>query len=193
MAVTQLDIFNRALAEIGHNRVLSAGDTTKIEYIRCLAAWEGSRKAVLSAHEWNWLVAETTLTEGAYCEEDGAHNGMYYWSRPDTYLRIMDVVGEDGRRVDYTVANQLIYAEVPYIRYRYLPDSEDPADWPVYVVDAVAFEIAARISIPMTASGKTMVAMKQLASSSMARAIANDAAEQRRAGSRGDKYVRARR
>jgi hypothetical protein len=191
--MTKLEIFNRALAEIGHDRTIPAIDSTMTENQRCLLAWDGARIAVLTAAEWNWLVAETALTDGAICEDDEGHLGDYFWNRPADYLRLLAVVGEDSRRVDWSTANGLIYSKAPAVKMRYLPDSEDPEDWPQQIADAVTYELAARISLPMSASGKTMVAMKQLSAASIAQAMSHDSAEMRRAGSSGRKYADSRR
>lgn len=190
---TKLDIFNRALAELGHNRTLtSTTSTTDIEAVRLSLAWDGAYKHVLAAHDWNWLVAETALTDGAECTEDGAHLGWYYWSRPQDYLRILAVVDARNKRVDYDVADQMVFAQVDSIRFRYLPDSPDPADWPHQIVEAVVYELAARVALPMSANGKAMTALKQLSAYAVSQAIFHDAAESRRGGTH-DKYKNARR
>lgn len=190
--MTKLEIFNRALAEIGHDRTIPALDSTMTENQRCLLAWDGARISVLTAHEWNWLVAETPLIEGAVCTDDESHLGDNFWSRPSGYLRLLAVVGEDNRRVDWSTANGLIYSKATAIKMRYIPDSPDPEDWPQQIADAVTYELAARISLPMSASGKTMVAMKQLSTASIAQAASHDAAEMRRGGSSGRKYADSR-
>lgn len=190
---TKLDMFNRALAELGHNRTIDSLTSSMIENTRCLLQWDGAYRHVLSAHEWNWLVAETAYVEGAECTDDGRHNGKWIYNRPDDQIRLIAVLGEDGRRVDYDVAGKLIYADQPFASILYLPDEDDPDEWPTAIQDAVAYELASRIALPMSASGKAMATLKQLSAASIARAISNDSAEVRRAGSRRDKYAAARR
>ena len=67
--MTIIDLFNRALGMIGHDREIPADDATATtpttEYVRCNREWDGARIAILSAHAWNWLVQETPLTQGA--------------------------------------------------------------------------------------------------------------------------------
>ena len=191
--MTITDIFNRALAMIGHDRYVVAGVTTSTEYIRCNLEWDGARLAILSAHDWNWLAQETPLMQGAESLDDFSNALEYVYDRPDGIIRLIGVYDGASRRVAYRTANGSIYAVLDEVKFRYLIDSEVPDDWPAHVVDAVCAELASRIALPMSANGKVVQAMKQLQGINLAKAIEHDAGEQNRSGSSGTKYADSRR
>ena len=191
--MTKTDIFNRALALIGHDRMIPEGNTTMTEYVRCNSEWDGARRAVLTAQDWNWLVEETALIDGAETPDENSERLEYMYDRPDDCIRLVAMLDWNHRRVDHRQAGGYIYSEVDSAKFRYLPDAEDPDDWPSCIVDAVVYELAARISLAMTASGKVVQAMKQLAMSYLADARRIDASEDRRGGTEGDKYALSRR
>lgn len=195
--MTTIDIFNRALAMIGHDRFVTEADETSAtpstEYVRCNLEWDGARRAILSAHPWNSLVLETPLMEGAESLDDYTRKLEYRYDRPNDVLRLVAVLDGNERRVDYRTANGQIHATADEVKFRYVPDEEDPDEWPQFVVDAVVAELAARISLAMTASGKTAQAMKGFQTNYLAMAIEQDSHEVNRAGTAGDKYVQSRR
>ena len=195
--MTIIDLFNRALGMIGHDREIPADDATATtpttEYVRCNREWDGARKAILSAHAWNWLVRETPITQGATGTDEYADAAEYVYGRPEDVIRLVSVLDGTNRRVDYRTANGNIYSTAPEAKFRYLADSTDPDEWPSHVVDAVAAELAARIGLAMSANGKVVQAMKALQTNYLAMAIDHDSTEQNRAGTSGDKYARSRR
>lgn len=191
--MTITDIFNRALAMIGHDRYITAGVTTSTEYVRCNLEWDGARLAILSAHDWNWLAQETPLMQGAESLDDYTNSPEYVYDRPDGIIRLIGIYDGNNRRVTHRTANGNIYAALDEVKFRYLIDNEVPDEWPSHVVDAVCAELAARIGLAMSANGKVVQAMKQLQGIELAKAIEHDAGEQNRAGSAGDKYVASRR
>lgn len=195
--MTIIDLFNRALGMIGHDRTIPAGDDTAAtpttEYVRCNQEWDGARIAILSAHAWNWLVSETPLIQGAEGTGEYADVHEYVYDRPDDLIRLVAVLDGYNRRVDYRTANGQIFTTAPEAKFRYLADTEVIDDWPQHVVDAVAAELAARIGLAMSANGKVVQAMKALQTNYLAMATEHDSTEQNRAGTSGDKYVASRR
>ena len=191
----QLDIHNRALAAIGHDRTIAAIDETSTENTRCLLEWDGARLAVLAAHEWNWLVEETAFIDGAYCTEscETSITSEYVYDRPSDMIRLTAALTRENRKANYRAANQQIYSEESELKFRYLVDEEDPDNWPQLVVDAVVYELASRIALPMTANARIAQTMKQMATFALMQAKEHDAKEMCRAGTAGDRYSRARR
>lgn len=195
--MTIIDLFNRALGMIGHDREIPADDATATtpttEYVRCNREWDGARKAILSSHAWNWLVRESPLTQGAESTDEYSDDLEYVYDRPDDIIRLVAVLDGTSRRVAYRTANGQIFTPAPEAKFRYLADSLVPDDWPAHVVDAVAAELASRIGLAMSANGKVVQAMKALQTNYLALAIEHDATEQNQAGTAGDKYVKSRR
>lgn len=190
----KLDIFNKALGMIGHDRAIADGDTTSAEYLRCEREWDGARLSVLTASDdgWNWLVMETPLIQGA--ETSDAESNLYEWSydRPDDAIRLLGVLDGFNRRVDYRIANGVIYTDKDEVKFRYMADNEDPDDWPPPLQEAITSELASRIALPMTSNPKMVQAMKQLALAALAEALKQDAKEMRRGGTAGTRYADSR-
>lgn len=161
--MTMTDIFNRALGFIGHDRTITEGETSSAEYVRCYREWDGSRLAVLSAHPWNFLLEATPITEGAETTDDVTDELAFEYDRPTDVIRIIQVTDGSHRRIEYRVAGGKIYTSHEEIIIEYMEDEEDPDNWPHFIQDAVAAELASRIALPMTANAKMVEAMKGLA------------------------------
>lgn len=190
--MTITDIFNRALGLIGHDRSITEGETTSTEYVRCNREWDGARMAVLSAHPWNFLMEATPITEGAETTEDISDDLLYEYDRPDDVLRIVRVTDGTHKTVDYRVAGGKIYCSIDEIIIEYMEDEDDPTNWPHFIADAVAAELASRIALPMSANARMVEATKGLASKYLSDAMLQDAREMNRGGTHGSKYADSR-
>ncbi len=194
--MTAIDIFNRALGLIGHDREVPDGDDTaetpSTEYLRCNREWDGARLAVLSAHPWNFLMEATPITEGAETTEDISDDLLYEYDRPDDVLRIVRVTDGTHRTVDYRVAGGKIYCSIDEIIIEYTEDEEDPDNWPHFIADAVAAELASRIALPMSANARMVEATKGLAIKYLYDAMLQDAREMNRGGTHGSRYADSR-
>ena len=190
--MTITDVFNKALGMLGHDRTITEGSTGSTEYLRCNREWDGARLAVLTAHAWNWLVQETPLEEGAESLDDFSYANEYVYDRPGDMIRLLAVLDGNNRRVDYRTANGQIYSMLDELKFRYLVDNEIPDDWPTFIVDAIASELASRIAFAMSANAKMVQAVKQLQISYMSEAIRQDSSEENRAGT-SNRYAASRR
>lgn len=191
--MTALDIFNRALAAIGRPRFLSAQASPFLEGVVCRREYAGARQSVLSAHEWGWLAAEVPLASGTEDTNSDTGRTLYIYPRPPNALRITAVQDANGRAVRWTAVNGGIQAPAEVASVRYLPDNENPDDWPSSVLDAVVVELAARIAIPLDAGPNAMKNMRTLSAAALDKAIGNDSGEIRYGGSSPTKYADARR
>lgn len=188
--MTALDIYNKALAAIGAERFLSSVDAKCVEAVHCRREWEAARISVLGAHEWGWLAEETTYCDGTEIDDDGPV--LYSYPRPVGAIKVAAVMDTDGRRIKWTSVNGLIQSETDVAKIRYVPDSETIDDWPIPVQDAVTFELASRIAVPITKNVELMGTMKKLAAAHLADAIQKDSSEVRYGGTNGRKYAEAR-
>ncbi len=191
--MTALDIFNRALAAIGHPRFLSAQASPFPEGVVCRREYDGARQSVLAAHEWGWLASEIPLCDGTEDTNSDTGRTLYIYPRPPAALRITAVQDANGRAVRWNAVNGGIQAPAEVASVRYLPDSVNPDNWPGSVLDAVVVELAARIAIPLDAGPNAMKNMRALAAAALAKAIGNDGGEVRYGGSNPNKYADARR
>jgi hypothetical protein len=190
--MTTADLFNKALAAIGHDRFISTENSPFAEGVHCRREWVGARQAVLSAHEWGWLVMEVPLCSGTECTNDETGKTLYVYPRPPSAIRITAILDEDGRQARFEAANGSIQTAAPLAIIRYLPDSDDPADWPSSIQDAVIAELAARLALPMRKRVSIINSTRTQAGAALSNAIALDASESRFGGTSPNKYAEAR-
>lgn len=188
--MTKLDIFNAALATVSNERFLSSVDATFAEAVHCRREWPHAKRAVLAAHDWNWCAVELPVTAGDI-SLDGAPD-LYMFPRPDESLRLVGLVGPDGRRLRWKASSGIIYTSAPEASIRYIPDSEEPETWPLEVCDAVSQALAERIAVPLRRDPRMLSYVADKARAALQAAIAVDAGEQRSTGTKGDKYAKAR-
>jgi len=191
--MTTIDIYNRALAALGHDVFVSDEDSVFIEAVHCRREWEGARQAVLSAHEWGWLVMEVAACNATESTDAATGDPVYSYPRPSGALRITGVLNEDGGRAKWSSVNGVIQTTAEIAKIAYIPDEEDPSEWPAYVVDAAVAELAARIAFPLKKDGGLMNAMRDLATAAMRVAMLHDSREVRYGGDRTNRYEDARR
>lgn len=192
-----IDIFNRALGLIGHDREIPSDDdqssTPTTEYVRCSREWDGSRISVLAAHPWTFLTEETPITVGAITTADVSNELEYEYERPTDQIRLLAVKDPRNRKIEYRVSGGRIFCKCPEIKIEYLLDSTDPDEWPPYIADAVAAELSSRITLAMTANPKMVEAVKLLAAKYLSDAKLIDSSEKETSGSEGNRYIKARR
>lgn len=195
--MTDIEIFNRALGLLGHDRSATESDRTaaspSAEYTRCNREWDGARLSVLAAHPWNFLLQETPITQGAETTDDISDDILYEYDRPDDVIRIVEVVDGVHKRVDYRVAGGKILTDAPEIKIVYMEDEDDPTLWPSAIVDAVVAELSSRIALPMSANARMVEATKGLAIKYLSDAKLLDARETSRGGTNNNKYAMSRR
>jgi hypothetical protein len=187
--MTQLQIFNGALAALANDRYLSSTDSTFAEGVHLRREWDAARRMVLAAAEWGWLVEQTP-----YCDSLDQSTGKTVVPRPDGVLRIIGIVDRDGRALKARAANGMFHvdADGKPVAVRYLPDLDEPETWPFYIADAVIFTLAARVALPFKRDVNLAQALMNESLRAIIRAKSIDASEARASGTAGDKYVRAR-
>lgn len=169
--MTKLDIWNRALALLPHDRTVAAEDEDSVEAKRCAENWDAARRAVLTAREWGWLVQETPPCYGAGFGE------AWWFERPADAILVIGLCAPDGRRLRADAVNGGLRALEPVAAIRYLPDEEDPERWPVGVLDAVSAELAARIAPVLTDNPTRSAELRRDAIAALEEAGRQDAQE----------------
>lgn len=191
--MTKLDIWNRALAMLPHDRrVLSETEETT-EALRCRDAWQASRDYLLATHDWGWATRAQFHVHGAAeaCEGGGR---VWVFGRPPGALRVVGVFDGDGRRMRVSVANGVFRAERPAAEVRYIPVMDDSTipTWPAWFCEAVAADLAIRIA--GTILGKAAPRhLESMATKALGEAVRIDAGEVAWSGTDGRTIARARR
>lgn len=148
MSQTALELYNMALAQVGHDVTLSALGGSTTEELRCVTFIGSARRTVFAFFDWKWLAADATL---AFDVTNPVQTGpLYVFTMPTDTLRVLKVTDAYGMPVVYDVVGTKIKSDCAAITVRYIADVADPATWPTLIYDAVACELAARICVPMT-------------------------------------------
>ena len=171
---TTLDLWNAALALLPHDRTVASEDEDSTEALRCRQHYDGARRAVLAARDWNWLAEETPACCHPHFTVAGAG---YLVERPAGVLRVIGLVDGMGRRIRARAANGGLVALEPAAAVRYLRDEEDPEQWPRAVADAVAAELAARLCPVLTDNPARTAELQRLATARLEEAGMQDAQE----------------
>lgn len=186
--MTKTDLFNKALRLIGHDRTIAEGATTSVEYLRCQSEWDGARVAVLSYHPWSWCLQETPITEGAEATDDVTNRIEYTYDRPDC-IRIAAVMDVNRKKIPYRCIAGTIYADKDETIIQYIEDAvvvdDLPDEWPQVAIDAMAAELAARISPSMSKNGAAFASMQKMAMRYLLNAVNLDSQEHCTSGSAG--------
>lgn len=170
MSTTNLEVFNQALAMIGHDRSITALGGSTTEETRCNTFIAPARRTVLSFYPWEWLAADEDIDPDV---TDPVQSGpLYVFTKPTGCLRIMDVTDSTGMPVVYDVVGAKIKSDCDAITVRYIADDADPDNWPALILDAVVCELAARICVPFTGNFERSRELRKQAGLYMAQAAA---------------------
>ena len=190
--MTKLEIWNRALALLPHDRRVASEDEQSTEALRCRDQWDAARVHCLTAHDWGWATRSMAYGPGG---NSCAHGSGHVFARPPDALRVVGLFGEDGRRVRARVRDGMFSSAAEAVEIRWIPDLGEKHDieaWPPWFAEAVVWELARRIAPTITgAPPPTHVADGAALALSEAKRI--DAAEVAWSGTDGRTFARARR
>lgn len=188
--MTALDVWNAALALLPHDRRVASADEESVEAMRCREHWDAARRHVLGAREWGWLVRETPPCASSICFGPGG--GVV--ERPADALRVLGLYDRAGNRIGADAVDGGLRPRSPYVAaLRYLPDSENPDEWPAVARDAVVAELAARICPVLTDNERRSAELRSIAADRLSEAGRQDAQETATDGDDPLAFVHARR
>jgi hypothetical protein len=162
--MTTLELWNAALGIVGHDRTVTSEDATvdaSIEASRCRTFWPGARRSVLASRPWQWLVIEDTLS----ADGNGEDGVVYRFTKPDDMLRLIDARALDGTPLLAQVFGAYLISDAEELLIRYVADDTSVETWPALIADAVTYELAARIAIPMTGNFELSNGLRGLSAS----------------------------
>lgn len=137
--MTRLEIWNQALAILGHDRQVASLEDTSTEALRCRAFYGASRDAVLARYPWSFLLKEIGVDAASPV------------SVPANFLRaIAQVDATSGKRVDgiLTIENGKLVAKKKLIVF-YISNDVEESLYPATIADAVVHELAYRLYSPI--------------------------------------------
>ena len=154
MATSVIEICNNALLDLGEDVIMSLGDDSKAAGL-CNHRWPAMRDAVLRAHPWNCAMAQAELAAGTVAP---LWKWEYRYALPSDFLRIIQVVGQDGEEIrDWEIQGNIILCdeEAP-IFVSYVRCETDPGKYDALLAEALSARLAAALAYPL--SGSTALA-----------------------------------
>jgi len=154
MATSVIEICNNALLDLGEDVIMSLGDESKAAGL-CNHRWPAVGDAVLRAHPWDCAMAQAELAAGAAAP---LWKWEYKYNLPTDFLRIIQIVGQDGQEVtDWEIQSGIILCnETAPIYISYVRREDDPKKFDSLLDEALSARLAATLTYPL--SGSTSLA-----------------------------------
>lgn len=168
-------ICNSALIKLGASTVMSLTDGSRNATL-CHEQFDKLRDGLLRAHNWNFAIARTALAQLAAAPAFGF---AYAYQLPADWLRTLTVHGDAAGRDApvYRTEGRTLASDAPALYLRYVRRVEDPNDMDASFREALAWQIAADLAIPITQSSTTFGEMRDGLRASLTRARSVDAFE----------------
>lgn len=190
--MTKLEIWNRALALLPHDRRVASEDEQSTEALRCRDQWDAARVHCLAAHDWGWATRSMAYGPGG---NECAHGSGHVFARPPDALCVVGLFDRDGRRVRAAVRDGLFRSDADAVEIRYIPDLDTDDDieaWPAWFAEAVCRELATRLA-PTILGVQPNRHLTDSAMLALSEAKRIDAGEVAWSGTDGKTFARARR
>ncbi len=150
MAVSEVDICNRALQKLGAKRITSLNDDST-NARSCNAAYAIIRDAELRAHTWNFAIERAELAADATAPAWGRANA---YQLPSDFLAMAEDYPEDNRNdKDWIIEGQKILSDdSDPIYIRYVKRVTDTGTFDALFVEALATKLALELCEEITQS-----------------------------------------
>jgi hypothetical protein len=158
MSINVTTICNIALTKLGASRITSLTDESE-EGILCNLLWEPIRDEVLRTHPWNCAVHYQSLAEVASGDGDyllgSTYDYAYQYRLPqDPYcLRALEI--PDYPDYPYEIAGRSLLCNLEAVTLKYIKRVIDPTFFDSLLVFALAYRLAAELTVSITNSTKT--------------------------------------
>lgn len=141
--MTKIDISNRALAVIGHDRTISSFEESSAEAIRCNQFYPAAKNNVLAAYNWEFASVD---------DEIEMISDITEWNLPDNFLKVVSILDNHHKTIRSVRAGEklLLYkgdGDIAIVRY--LRQDVDEENLPHLVVEAIVYELASLLLGPM--------------------------------------------
>jgi len=175
MATSEVQICNEALALLGASSIISLTEATE-NARRCNMHYGSTRDALIRKHRWRFAVNRATL---AALAAGPAYQYDYAYQLPtDPYcLRVLEFYEEREDGSDWQVEGRTLVTDSETARIKYLGRVTDPNTFDASFHDALVYELAAKLAIPITNSRSLSTDMREQAEYKIAEAEINNAIE----------------
>ncbi len=159
MALSSIAFCSRALLKLGAASIASFDEgTAEAEVAANL--YPSIRDALISAHPWNFAVAQATLPQ---LSAEPVADFAYAYQLPADFLRALSAgAGSRGRGIRYRISGRTLHTDSTQVvlTYIYRPDE---AEFPPFFDQALIARLAAEFCIPVTESTSRSEALFKLA------------------------------
>lgn len=168
-------ICNSALIKLGATRIIQLTEGSKNANL-CSEQFEKVRDDLLRGHVWNFAIRRTKL---AMLAEAPAFEFGRAFQLPSDFLRVVSVHPDaSGRGVlPYRIEGRRLLADAGGTYLRYVCQISDPNDMDALFREALAWALAADLSIPITQSNSMRQMMEEGLRAQLAKAKSVDAIE----------------
>ena len=196
--MTEYDICNTALAYIGQTETITDYTSNTTASALCGRLYPIAYKNLMEEYPWSFAVKTATLT--AVTDETSEEYSFVY-EYPSDCLRILKLIPcPDGQVIDYEVQYTLdgttdvkrIFCDLEDAKVVYIMDIDNPAQFTSSFADALAWDLAVRLAIPLSADAKTIQMVQQFRQMAVSKAKLLNAKEQRKPINRPNRYIEAR-
>lgn len=151
---------------LGQDPIASLNDNRKAA-ILCNLRYETARRTLLRSHPWDFATARQQLSASATPPPFGFANAF---QMPADFIRL-GAVGEDSNQEKWRIEKGFILTDdsAP-LDLLYIYDCQDPALFDPLFVEALAYDIAAEVAIPLTQDKSLRSAMETLREQKLASA-----------------------
>jgi hypothetical protein len=172
-------ICNLALSHLGLDRIDSLTEASAQARASALH-YEQARDVMLSAYPWSFAKTAVVLAE---LTNDWPERWEYRFQRPTDCLKILRLVSAiDLRNVVTPEPHELrglsIYGRISPSTLEYIRRVSDPTDFSAMFVDALSWQLASRLAMPLTRDPKLRQVMGETAAIMLNEAMAQDANDQ---------------
>jgi hypothetical protein len=184
MAITEVDICNRALSRLGTRATVAALDENSSE-ARTVAIWyAATRDSLLRVHDWNFARRRVLLAA-----QGVAPTGWRFrYALPTDCIRLLRLTSAEPEagsarfEVAGDVAARFVLCDAPAAEAVYTARVDDPNLYDAGFASALVDQLAAHIAYPITQKTETAVRLAQLARVALADAMAANVNEAETAG-----------
>jgi len=174
MAISKVELINKALTLCGANPITSIDDSSNNARI-VNRVYESSLRSILSECKWSFATKRRLLSKIATADEpEWSHtNEAYYYQVPADVIRIF---GSNDSNAEWRLEGDMIASDTDALGIEYVYFHEDPSKYSASFIEALADKLCADISFMILNSGtKAQAFMEKYNQVSLSKAMAENA------------------